>query len=156
MRTPLALTVLVIAARPALGAPPYPLDGLLRRARVVFIGAASAEKGAITFTPTKVLRGTPPRPARFQTDGEPELARVDRFLVLSQGDDHYGPPTSHAALGQPLDGQASYTGWIVLAIQRDGRVDGAFLVPRTGSWVEVHEKDLPAIVARSPFRPPNP
>jgi hypothetical protein len=40
-----------------------------------------------------------------------------RYFVFSQGNDQWGDPKNEAKLGQGLDGQGSYCGWLMLLIQ---------------------------------------
>lgn len=108
----------------------YPFEGLLPRAETVFIGRVTSHTTQdITFEITQALRGgTGQKTLTFLYSGydDRRLSEVNTpFLVISQGDNHFGKPKSVVSLGQPLKGQAGYCGWIVFPIRANG--DGLYL-----------------------------
>ncbi|HUT12586.1 MAG TPA: HEAT repeat domain-containing protein [Thermoguttaceae bacterium] len=100
------------------GSWPHPLGSLLGRAETVLVVrmASHTETNAV-FEVAQVLRGdaTLQKLSLSHTRAGRELPKKTRGLLLfSQGDNHWGPPKDSFQVGQPVKGQASYRGWILL------------------------------------------
>jgi len=156
MTRALLVLTLLFAAR-ADAAPPFPFDELLSRAETVFVGElVRHDATSVEFKVITPLRGKPGASPRFDYDEHTDPAgllpdKVTRYVVISQGDDYWGKPTTHARLGQGTIGQISFRGWILLPIVGVD-VDGAFLVRGGRGFVKVKLADVRGIVARSPYR----
>ncbi|HVF72642.1 MAG TPA: hypothetical protein VM940_13645, partial [Chthoniobacterales bacterium] len=103
----------------SLGAPPPPLEDLLRRAETVVLArvkAASAD--SVTFERVEALRGDTEVEITLGFDQQSPAAvqfEVDaQVLLLSQGDARFGPP--RPLLGRGMHGQLMWCGWIALPI----------------------------------------
>jgi hypothetical protein len=121
--------VLLLILQPyyaANAAPAYPFEGLLPRAETVFIGRITkhAERD-VTFEVVEALRGRADQPTlTFGFSGLDDRrlpTAASSYLVISQGDNHFGKPKAIVSLGQALKGQAGYCGWIAFPIRVDGR-----------------------------------
>jgi hypothetical protein len=161
-----ALLVLVAAA-PAGASPPYPLEDLLRRAETVFVArrlpadelAARESKVAsrrreVVLEQRALVRGRlPDAPLRFTLEPDSQLPAGD-YVVISQGDDHFGPPTHAIRLGQRIEGQAGYRGWIAFPVEHDARGEllSQMLLGKHFPRAERLDLDaLPRFVARHPY-----
>ncbi len=108
-------------------APDYSFEGLLPRAQTIFIGHITKySQPGLTFEIDEVLRGTMPQKTvalGFTGLDDLRLSGVpgSSYLVISQGDNHFGKPKAVVSLGQPLKGQAGFCGWIAFPLRR--RVD---------------------------------
>ena len=113
----LGFTTAVVAA------PAYPLEGLLVRAKFVFIAKASFfQDNKVALRVVAKLRGDPEsQESKFTFRGiagaKPE--KGDRYFVFSQGHDHFGGPKDTIKMSQGLKGQAGYCGWIMLPIREE-------------------------------------
>jgi hypothetical protein len=106
-------------------APAYSFERLLPRAETIFLGRTiSRSDDGVTFQVAEVLRG---RIEGHEPTFGYHLHAVNSwpsdtslFLVISQGDNHFGQPKQVISLGQPLKGQAGYCGWIAFPMKGDG------------------------------------
>ena len=152
VRVPAALAV-VLASSLAAASPQHELAGLLRRAQtvaLVTIGAHDAH--GVTLRANTVYRGVVPRGLRVQIDPAGLPNDVDQYVALSQGDKSSGPPTDDARIGQGIEGQRGYRGWLLYPVRRVRRhdvIDPALLTARDG---EVRVRRLAALVAKHPYR----
>jgi hypothetical protein len=103
----------------SLGAPAPPLEALLRRAETVILArvkAASAD--SVTFERVEALRGNTEAQITLGFDEQsPAAVRFEigaQVLLLSQGDERFGPP--RRLLGRGMHGQMIWCGWIPLPI----------------------------------------
>ncbi len=94
-------------------------EGLLRRAHYVYlVRLASVPKGSspvsIRFEVVESFRGDPkalPRSMKYH-DTVKGWRAGDLFLVISQGDKHFGSTTDSFQIGQSIQGQAGHRGWL--------------------------------------------
>jgi hypothetical protein len=120
--------LLLLAPSQAVGASmPYSFEALLPRAETAFIGRVTGHSAQdITFEITEALRGgTAQKTLTFRYSGydDRRLAKASTvFLVISQGDNHFGKPEPVVSLGQLVKGQAGYRGWIAFPIRANGAV----------------------------------
>lgn len=127
----IAVIMLAIACSslpsPALSAPRYPLEGLLRRAKhVLIVNLTSRTSTNVTFQITKVLRGDDKLKTITldHTVSDHEFFRgTEGLLLFSQGDNYTGEPKSVLRIHQPMKGQASYCGWILEGVPAGGTND---------------------------------
>ena len=100
------------------GSWPHPLGSLLRRAETVLVvRITSHTETNAAFEVAHVPRGdaTLQQLALSHTRAGRELPKNTRGLLLfSQGDNCWGLPKDSFQVGQPIKGQASYRGWILL------------------------------------------
>jgi hypothetical protein len=140
-----ALLLLSARCNLAEASPAYPLEELLKRAEIVYVGRLSelaqekqpailsTGKGGsyisdmkIDLEVVEVLRGrNDDIKGEFgllglgsQTRDEDEIRLGALFLVLSQGDNYWGRQEPVIALGQPTRGQASYCGWLMFPLSK--------------------------------------
>lgn len=105
--------------------PAYSFEGLLPRAETIFIGRLGnhSEKEA-AFEILEVLRGQAdqaPPTFGFSGYGDQRLTAAGQsYLIISQGDKHFGKPKAIISVGQVLKGQAGYCGWIAFPLKKDG------------------------------------
>src|SRR5271169_3891703 len=86
----------------AVASPAYPFDELLHRSETVFVGELGKHDAtSVSFTVKRMLRGSTPD-ARFDFNGGLPKG-VTKYVVISQGDDDGGKPTSTAQLGQGIE-----------------------------------------------------
>jgi hypothetical protein len=116
--------VFFLSCSAAKASPDYTFEGLLPRAENVFIGrVTSHSEQDVTLEVTENLRGgSAQRALTFRYSGydDRRLSGVnDPFLVISQGDNHFGKPQSQISLGQYPKGQAGYCGWIAFPLRTD-------------------------------------
>ena len=109
----------------AKAAPAYPFERLLPRAETIFIGRIINHSAQdVTFEIDEALRGRADRPALTFGFSSLDARRLptagSSYLVISQGDNHFGKPKAVVSLGQVLKGQAGYCGWIAFPIREDG------------------------------------
>ncbi len=121
-----AFALSCLFAAPLLGAPAYPLDELLVRAKFVCIADVSAFDGkTVSLKVQSKLRGDLDTDTlSFKVDtalGKPEKGQ--RYFVFSQGHDQWGKPKDEIRLSQGLHGQGSYCGWLMLRIYRENGVN---------------------------------
>jgi len=134
--------------------PAWDFAGLLARAQSVAVVTVEAHDGAIvTFAPTTVVRGSfsPHKKLRFRTDAAFD-AGVTHYVAISQGDPARGPPTSDARIGQGIEGQAGFRGWLLYPVRTlHGReqIDPTLLIGDDGAIALDH---LAAVVKKSPYR----
>ena len=105
-------------------APDYPFEELLPRAETIFIGRiTNHSEQAVTFEICELLRGHTEQKTitlRFYSLDDKRLPEAgSSYLVISQGDNHFGKPEAIVSLGQVLKGQAGYIGWIALPMKAD-------------------------------------
>jgi hypothetical protein len=117
---------LLSVCQSASAAPPYSLEGLLPRAEAVFVGNIRAQDGKmVTLTLSEFLRGENKKEFTFELVDASQAMRLEpgsRYFVISQGDNRYGKPKPFVTVGQLLDGQAGYCGWIMFPIKiEDGK-----------------------------------
>jgi hypothetical protein len=106
-------------------APAYPFEELLPRAETIFIGRViNRSEQDVTFEIVEELRGPAGQPTLmvgFSGLDDRSLPTAGySYLIISQGDDHFGKPNAIVSLGQVLKGQAGYCGWIAFPIREDG------------------------------------
>ena len=139
------LTLLLLSAprSPVEAAPAYSLEGLLKRAEIVYVGRASElslEKqpamlstGAggshiydrkIQLEVVEVLRGNKgdikENYGQLGLGDRLEIQLGALFLVLSQGDNYWGRPETVISYLQLTKGQASYCGWLMYPLSKTG------------------------------------
>ncbi len=154
MRRALAVALSLLPAV-ATASPPYPLEGLLARAETVMI-ARRVPGSRLTFVPTRLFRGASPSALDLTLAGDSQPLAAGDYFLFSQGDAHFGPPTNEVRLGQAIEGQRGYRGWIALPLVRDR--DGELSLP--DAYSEAMQpgrrftlRALAALVARHRYRP---
>lgn len=118
----------VLYAPPAAAvAPAPPFESYLTRAATVFVGRFVSRDGAsVSFEVAEPLRGDPDGKGAgsvtyaIDAEGLTTHANAQSWLVLSQGDDKYGPPLPRVSLGTQLDGQCCYRGWLAFPLVEEG------------------------------------
>ncbi len=146
---------LVLTAAVARASPPWPLEGLLQRAETVFIGRRLPGE-FLVFQPTRMLRSGVKIPKSFRLGGWHTALPPGDYLVFSQGDPDFGPPTDEIESDQGIEGQGGYCGWIALSLERDAH--GRFTIYGMSEKAvpQSQRLDLDALVAlvkRSPYDP---
>lgn len=153
-RMKLLVATILAASAVASASPPYPLGGLLVRAKTVaIVRLDTTELDHATFHAERLYRGRFDRNTRFDIDRDQLPAHVTRFVAISQGDVPFGPPTSNAQIGQSGEGQRGFRGWLLYPVRRvRGRdlVDPALLTQWDGV---LRVQQLGALVAKHPYRP---
>jgi hypothetical protein len=123
-RTIVVTALLLFSCVRLAASPDYPFEGLLPRARIIFIGRVlKHDHSRVTFAVSESLRGEAENALtlEYSTLDDKRLTNESGdFLVLSQGDDYWGKPAPVVSLGQYPKGQASYLGWIALPIKTIG------------------------------------
>jgi hypothetical protein len=123
-RTILIISMMLLSFVSAMASPNYPFEGLLPRAKVIFVGrVATHNEGHVTFAVSESLRGRTENRftlAYSSLDDRRIANEPGDFLVLSQGDDYWGKPAHTVSLGQKVKGQISYLGWIAFPIKMIG------------------------------------
>src|SRR5215468_4133891 len=139
------LTLLLLSAPrgPVEAAPAYSLEGLLKRAEIVYVGrvselslgkqSAMLSTGAggshisdrkIQLEVVEVLRGNKGdikgNYGLLGLGDSPEIQLGALFLVLSQGDNYWGRPEPVISYLQFTKGQASYCGWLMYPLSKTG------------------------------------
>lgn len=113
-----AVLIVTFLVDTGFGSPAHPLGSLLGRAETVLVVrmASRTETNAV-FEVTQVLRGD----AKLQKlslgrslAGRDLPKNTQSLLLFSQGDNYWGPPKDSFQAGQPIKGQASYRGWILI------------------------------------------
>jgi hypothetical protein len=121
----LVILLQLLAAGATSAAPAPPLESYLLRAETVFIGCiVDRTDKDVSFEVVELLRSQA-REAnslrRYAIDKEGFVMKESpTWLVISQGDNHFGKPKQIMSLGPQLDGQSSYRGWIAFPIREDG------------------------------------
>jgi hypothetical protein len=121
-----------------LASPALSLEGLLERSEMVFVGrlltvskgrpemvdvgnAGTVSNGKVSFDVVEILRGDTYKAGEsLRLVGfldEPVIRVGETYLVISQGDNHYGQPPSVVSYGQGIKGQSSYCGWLMFPIK---------------------------------------
>jgi len=121
MKIIMATFIISLFAMPVIGAPAFPFEELLLRAKFVCIADATSFDGSnVVLNVLTNLRGnTGTNVFFFKVDttwGNPKQGR--QYFVFSQGHDYWGVPKSEIKLSQGLDGQGSYCGWIMFPIEK--------------------------------------
>jgi hypothetical protein len=119
-------------------APDYSLEGLLRRAEIVYVGRVS--ELSLEKQPAMLSIGISDRKIQLEVvevlrgnkgdikgnygllglgDG-PEIRLGALFLVFSQGDNYFGRPEPVMSYLQLTIGQASYCGWLMYPLSKTG------------------------------------
>lgn len=127
------LVVLLLVQFPAIdvtAAPDPPFEAYLLRAETIFIGRiADRNNKEVAFEVTELLRGRSKAAInirRYAIDNEGFVSKGSQiWLVISQGDNHFGKPKQVMSLGPQLDGQCCYRGWIAFPIREDS--EGAYV-----------------------------
>jgi hypothetical protein len=139
------LTLLLLSTphSPVEASPDYSLEGLLKRAEIVYVGRVSElslEKqptmlstdaggsyisdGKIQLEVVGVLRGNKGdikgNYGLLGMGGRPEIQLGALFPVLSQGDNYRGRPEPIISYLQLKAGQASYCGWLMYPLSKTG------------------------------------
>jgi hypothetical protein len=120
----LVIFLLLITHYVANASPNYPFEGLLPRAETIFIGRKTnhSEKD-FTLEIIETLRGHTEQTTLtfgFSSHDDSGLSAAgSSYLVISQGDTHFGNSAAIVSFGQVLKGQAGYCGWIAFPIKRD-------------------------------------
>ncbi len=124
----LLLCIVVCAASSAISAPPYPFHGLLERSHTVFVGSIhqvtkDGGKLHLSFQVDEILRGKKESiPDRIAiTKGDEQSLDRDwwadtQYVVISQGDAHFGEALPHIEFHQRIEGQAGWRGWIAFRV----------------------------------------
>ena len=148
MTVKLALAVLVMSSL-ASASPAYDLTELMTRAQTVaLVTIDGRDAHGITLRPRTVYRGSAAR--HLQID--PAIVPDGTYVVLSQGDKRFGPPTDDARVGQGIEGQRGYRGWLLYPVRHvhgHDLVDPALL---TGGDGEIRIERLGAIVKAHSYR----
>jgi hypothetical protein len=139
----LTLFLLFTPRSPAKAAPAYDLEGLLKRAEIVYVGRVSElaleKQPAILSTGksgssisdrkiqleiVEILRGSKGdikgNYGLLGLGDRPEIRPGAFFLVLSQGDNYWGTPEPVMSFHQLTKGQASYCGWLMYPLSNTG------------------------------------
>ena len=146
---------------PAPAGMPLPLDALLERAKIVYIGkVVKHDEKNLTIALESRLRGDPGAgPMAFGAgDYIRDPAVGSRYFVFSQGNDHWGGPRDRIRQFQEGGGQASYTGWYMFLIEKkEGKeyVRGAFASKRYKN-VPLTLEQSKKLARESSFNPENP
>jgi hypothetical protein len=160
MRRFLTVFLLFALAGVASASPPYPFSGLLARAKTVFLGHVEfSDGGRLVIDVDTVLRGKPPEPVHlvYENGGGMLPKDAKKLVVISQGGDSHGKQTDHYSVGQEMDGQAGYCGWIVFPVTADGQVSGAYeFTPPPVEMRTVRENEVAPIVKRAKYNPSAP
>jgi hypothetical protein len=123
-RAILIISIILLPVLSARASPDYPFEGLLTRAKVIFMGRVTTHDDVhVTFAVSESLRGRTESSLAlaYSTLDDKRLANESgNFLVLSQGDDYWGKPAPVVSLGQKVKGQVSYLGWIAFPIKMIG------------------------------------
>ena len=123
-RTILIISIILLSFLSARASPDYPFEGLLPRAKVIFMGRVTTHDDVhVTFAVSESLRGRTESSlvlAYSTLDDKRLVNEPGNFLVLSQGDDYWGKPAPIVSLGQKVKGQISYLGWMVFPIKMIG------------------------------------
>ncbi len=139
----LMLAAITSSCTTATAAPAYPFDGLLLRARTVFVGSIvqltkHGGKLHVSFRVDDVLRGNKafiPDRIPIARNNEPGLDADwwadTQYVVISQGDAIRGEPLPSLRFDQGTLGQAGYRGWIAFRLlprtkNREPTLKGAF------------------------------
>jgi len=139
-----AILILLLLSTPPShpeAAPAYSLEGLLKRAEIVYVGRVSelsVEKQPamlstgrgwssisdrkIQLEVVEVLRGNKGDiKGNYELLGlgdRPEIQLGALFLVFSQGDNYWGRPEPVISYLQQTAGQASYCGWLIYPLSK--------------------------------------
>ena len=120
-RTVLLIALTLFSSVSLRASPDYPFEGLLPRAKVIFMGRVlTHDDSHVTFAVSESLRGQTETRLSFgysSIDDRALASASEEFLVLSQGDDYWGKPAPLISLGQKVKGQTSYLGWIAFPIK---------------------------------------
>lgn len=121
----LVILLHLVASGVTSAAPAPPLEWYLLRAETVFIGCiADRTDKDVSFQVIELLRGQAKQAnnlRRYAIDKEGFVTKESpTWLVISQGDNHFGKPNPLMSLGPQLDGQSGYRGWIAFPIREDG------------------------------------
>ncbi len=135
--------------------PAFTFAQLLRRADTVAVVTLTHHDAKhVTLSQTTVVRGAFGKGIVLKVIGEiAPPADVTTFVVLSQLDPHIGAPEPVVRIGQGLEGQAGYLGFLLYPVRTIGgraQIDPAFLIKADGA---IAIDQLPAIAKRAPFRP---
>ncbi len=147
-----ALFVLALCATAA-ASPPWTFGELLGRAQSVAVIEVEAQDGAIvTFAAKTIERGSFVAHKKLRLQADAALTIGARYVAISQGDPVRGPPTSDARIGQGIEGQAGFRGWLLYPVRTlRGReqIDPGLLTRGDGPITLDH---LAAVVKQSPYR----
>ena|SRR5215813_764019 len=139
----LTLFLLFVSRSTDKAAPAYDLEGLLKRAEIVYIGRVSElsleKQPAILSTGisgssisdrkiqleiVEVLRGSKGaikgNYGLLGLGDNPEIQPGAFFLVLSQSDNYWGTPEPVMSFHQLTKGQGSYCGWLMYPLSKTG------------------------------------
>lgn len=111
----------------AFASPPWSLEGLLTRAKFVFVGKVTAIEGErVSLEVISWERGKGEKESfAFRlaglADRKPEKGEL--YFVFSQGHDSFGEPKDEVQTSHGLEGQRGYTGWIMLRIVKKADVE---------------------------------
>jgi hypothetical protein len=92
---PLAVLALGLVSSVAVASPPWLLEGLLTRAKIVFIGKVTGiEKRSVTLEVVSWERGKNEKKSFtfLLADDERKPEKDERYFVFSQGNDEFGEP----------------------------------------------------------------
>jgi hypothetical protein len=131
-QTILIISIILLSSLSTRASPDYPFEGLLPRAKVIFLGRVTSHDDLhVTFAVSESLRDRTEKTLtlRYSTLDDKRIANESGdFLVLSQGDDYWGKPAPVVSLGQKVKGQISYLGWIAFPIKIIGNQRSVDLV----------------------------
>ncbi len=110
---------LLVFQMTGLAAPDPPFEDLLLRAKNVLIAEVlstniSTEHRTVSFHVVDVLRGHSTREFTLPFETYADFKKGSQWLLLSQGDNHYGEPRN--ILDRPMDGQGAWCGWTYLPL----------------------------------------
>lgn len=144
----LAAACVLAASAVAAASPAYSLGQLFVRAETVaIVGLDATDPHGATFHADRLYRGRLDRGTRLAITPDELPAHVTRFLAVSQGDAHFGPPTADAKIGQGTEGQRGFRGWLLYPVRRLHGHD--VIAAETGA---VRIDRLGALVAKHPYR----
>jgi len=148
----LVASILAVSAV-AVASPAYSLGGLLVRAETVaVVQLDTSDPHGATFHADRLFRGRFDRGTRLDIAPDKLPPHVTRFVAVSQGDKHFGPPTADAQIGQGTAGQRGFRGWLLYPVRRvhgHDVVDPELLIKDDG---EVHIDRLGKLVAKHRYR----
>jgi hypothetical protein len=111
----------LVRCQPCGAAPPPPVESILERCETSIIArVVAATEKSVTVRRAELLRGNTEAELTFTLDeGSPPSVQCigTEFLLLSQGDAHFGSPRS--VIGRTMYGQERWCGWIACPIWRE-------------------------------------
>jgi hypothetical protein len=152
----LALVSFLLATGSSANAsPPWLLSELFVRADTIALVTVIAPDAHSVVLRSKTLYRGARLPAQVRIEASDLPKDVSVFLALSQGDKPFGPPTDQAQLGQGIEGQRGYRGWILYPIRHVNDhdiVEGALFEPPSDQAAAVRVDQLPMLIGKQRYR----